>query len=208
MSVDTRERTAEREATEVRHQETHSPVLAPLGFMTSMALPAAVAVAGIAVLGWGAIDWASAVVWGIVATVAFTVSSMVGKAAGMTEMDLPDLIGSVVAEPGTRASKALGAAVHHANGAILAVAWAYGVALVDLPANWWTGVVWGVILTAFAMLMMSTVGAVHPAIRRGEQDDPGLAATNFGRMTPAGSLVGHAVYGAVLGLGVANWPIG
>jgi hypothetical protein len=37
--------------------------------------------------------------------------------------------------------------------------------------------------------MMSSMRAVHPAIRRGEQTDPGPAASNFGGMTPLGSLL-------------------
>lgn len=123
-------------------------------------------------------------------------------------MDLLDLLGSTMATPGSGAATGLGAMIHHVNGALLAVFWAYGVALVDLPANWWTGLIWGAILTAFALLMMTTIGAIHPAIRRGTQDDPGPAATNFGPMTPVGSLMGHLVFGLVLGLGYANLPIG
>lgn len=65
-----------------------------------------------------------------------------------------------------------------------------GVALAGLPANWATGLLWGAILTVLALWMMSTIGAVHPAIRRGEQTEPGPAATNFGSMTPLGSLMG------------------
>ncbi len=145
---------------------------------------------------------------GIVATVAFTLFTKMGNAIGMTRMDLLDLIGSAAVEPGTGRSRVLGALIHHTNGALLAVFWAYGVALVDLPANWWTGALWGVILTAFALVMMSSIGAVHPAIRRHQQDDPGPAATNVGAMTPVGSLMGHVVYGVVLGLGYANLPIG
>jgi hypothetical protein len=55
--------------------------------------------------------------------------------------------------------------------------------------------------------MMSTIGTVHPAMRRGDQDDPGPAATHFGRMTPLGSLMGHLMYGLVLGLAYAAWPL-
>lgn len=65
----------------------------------------------------------------------------------------------------------------------------------------------GAVVTAFALLMMTTVGTVHPAIRRGDQVDPGPAATNFGRMTPMGSLLGHLVYGVVLGAGYASLPL-
>ena len=123
-------------------------------------------------------------------------------------MDLLDLLGSMVAPAGTAASRVTGAVVHHVNGALLAIAWAYGVALVDLPANWATGLAWGAILTVLALWMMTAVGSVHPAIRRGEQDDPGPAATNFGAMTPAGSLMGHLVYGLVLGLLYDAVPLG
>lgn len=193
-------------ATRERQQEHGS--LAPVGFLLSMAGPAAVAIAGIAVEGVGAIDWLSAAVWGVLATVVFTLFSVMGKAMGMTRMDLLDVLGSTMAEPGSGRAKRLGAIIHHVNGAILAVAWAYGTLLVDVEANWASGAVWGVILTAFALLMMSTIGSVHPAIRRGEQTDPGLLATNFGAMTPMGSLAGHVVYGVVLGLGYAHLPIG
>jgi hypothetical protein len=94
------------------------------------------------------------------------------------------------------------------NGALLAVAWAYGAALVGAPANWISALVWGVILWLQALLMMTTIGAVHPAIGHGQQDDPGPAATHFGRMTPVGSLLGHLVYGVVLGLTYQTWPLG
>ncbi len=185
----------------------HSPVLAPLGFMISMAIPAAIAIIGIIALGFDEIYWLGAIVWGVVATLAFTLFSLMGGAMGMTRMDILDLLGSMMAQPGSTAARAIGAMIHHTNGALLAIAWAYGVALVGLPANWLTGLVWGAILTVLALLMLSTMGAVHPAIRRGEQEDPGPLATNFGAMTPIGSLMGHLVYGLVLGLLYQTWPL-
>lgn len=123
-------------------------------------------------------------------------------------MDLLDLLGSIMAQPGSTASRTIGAVIHHVNGALLAIAWAYGAALLGLPANWLTAMGWGVILWALALLMMSAMGSVHPAIREGEQEDPGPAATNFGAMTPVGSLVGHLVYGLVLGLAYQVWLLG
>jgi hypothetical protein len=186
----------------------HSPVWGPIGFMTSMAIPAAIAIIGIVVLGWAEISWLGAIIWGVVATIAFTLFSMMGSAMGMSRMDLLDLLGSTVAPPGSTASRAIGAMLHLGNGALLAIAWVYGVALVGLPANWLTAVGWSVILWALALLMMSTMGSVHPAIKKGEQEDPGPAAINFGAMTPVGSLIGHLVYGLVLGLAYQFWPLG
>lgn len=186
----------------------HSAGAAKLGLMLSMCIPAAVAIIGIILLGGGAIQWLSAIVWGVVATMAFTLFSMMGKKMGMTSMDLLDLLGSTMVQPDTSASRGIGAVIHHMNGALLAVAWAYGVALIGWQANWVTALIWGFILWALALLMMSTIGAVHPAIRRGEQEDPGPAAVNFGKMTPMGSLMGHLVYGLVLGLLYQSWPLG
>lgn len=125
----------------------------------------------------------------------------------MTRMDLLDLLGSRCCPPGSGAAKSLGFVIHHMNGAILAVAWVYGSVLFGLPANWWTALLWGVILTGLAILMTTTIGGVHPAMRAGRQDDPGPSAVNFGKMTPMGNLAGHLVYGLVLGLGYAAWPL-
>lgn len=99
----------------------HSPVWGPVGFMMSMAIPAAIAIIGIIVLGWGEISWLGAIVWGVVATIAFTLFSIMGGAIGMTSMDLLDLLGSMVAPPGSTASQAIGAMIHHTNGALLAI---------------------------------------------------------------------------------------
>lgn len=188
--------------------DRHSMTLAPLGLMISMGIPAGIIVVGAAAEGLGAISWAGAAVWGVAATVAFTLFSMMGKSMGMTDMDLLDLLGSTVAEPGTSRSRTIGAVVHHMNGAILGVAGAYAAVLFDTDLDWISGLVWGAALWVLALLMMSTIGSVHPAIRRRAQDDPGPAATNFGTMTPVGSLMGHAVWGGLLGLLYNAWPLG
>ncbi|HEX6206769.1 MAG TPA: DUF6789 family protein [Actinomycetota bacterium] len=188
-------------------RSTHHPVWGPIGLMLSMAVPIAVIVVGVAVEGSAAISWQGAIVWGVVATVAFTILGMVGTAMGMTRMDLLDLLGSAVATPHTTGSRVIGAVIHHMNGAVLAVAFVYAGTLVGLSPDWIAGLVWGAILWALALLMMTTIGSVHPAIRRGQQEDPGPAGVRFGAMTPVGSLMGHLVYGALLGLLYQAWPL-
>ncbi len=95
----------------------------------------------------------------------------------------------MVAEPGSSAARWTGGVIHSMNGAVLALAWVYGAALLGVPANWVTALVWAVVLTGLA-LWMSTIGPAHPAMRAHRHDDPGPAATNFGSMTPVGSLIG------------------
>jgi hypothetical protein len=163
---------------------THSP-LAPLGFVLSMAVPAALAIVGVIVLGFDEIHWAGAIVWGVVATIAFSAFGLMGTAMGMTRMDIFNLLGSYVAPANTGRTRAIGVLMHHTNGALLAIAWAYAVALGDLAANVWTALLWGAILTALTWLMMSTIGAVHPAIRRGQLEDPGFLMLDLGRRRSA-----------------------
>lgn len=135
----------------------------------------------------------------MVATFAMLALMVMGKKMGMTRMDLNDLVGSMFVRPGSSRSKAIGAGMHLMDGALLGIAFAYGIALLGWVATWATGLLWGVILWMLAAILMSSIGAVHPAMRRGDEEDPGPAAINFGPMTPVGSLMGHAVYGIVLG---------
>lgn len=188
-------------------QTQHAPALSALGVAVAVGVPMAVAVAGIATLGWDAVSWAGAIVWGIVATFAFWLVGLAGNKSGMTRMDLLDLLGSMFTEPHTGKSRAMGFVIHHMNGALLGIAWVYGALLVSVSANWVSGLAWGLILWVLALLLMSSIGGIHPAIRKGQEEDPGNAAMNFGRMTPMGSLMGHIVYGLVLGFLYQTWPL-
>ncbi len=87
----------------------HSRYVAPVGLMMSMLPPVILIFGGVAVEGFGAISWAGAIVWGLAATVVFTGFSIMGKAVGMTRMDLLDLLGSVAAPAGTTKARVLDA---------------------------------------------------------------------------------------------------
>lgn len=112
--------------------ERHSPVLGPLGFLLSIGIPAMIVVIGLISVGWNAISWPGAIIWGIVATIAFTLFTIMGKKMGITRMDLLDLLGSIFVEPHTTTSRTVGGIMHMMNGALLAIAWAYGAALTNL----------------------------------------------------------------------------
>ena len=59
------------------------------------------------------------------------------------------------------------------------------------------GVVHGALVTA-AMPVMLTMG--HPLVKSGEIPAPGPFMTGFGRMTPLGMVMAHAVFGLVTGV--------
>lgn len=177
----------------------HSTGAAGAGVAISVGIPVLIALAGIWTFGWDAISWPGAIIWGIVGAAGFSLAVAAAKSMGYTSIDFADLLGSMFARPGTAASQWTGMMVHFVNGALLAVAFLYGLALVDAPVNWFTGAIWGAIVWVHSLILLTSLGAVHPAIRSGAQHDPGTAGRNFGVSTPWVSLVGHLVYGVLVG---------
>jgi hypothetical protein len=185
----------------------HTPSLSAAGVAFAYAIPAIIGIAGVATLGWDAISWLGALIWGLVAGAVMLLAIMMGRGMGMTRVDFLDLLGSMFAPAHSRRSRAIGLVIHEVDSVLLAAAWAYGVAMAGLPANWLTAMVWGALLWVLSLIVMTSIGGVHPAIRSGTEEDPGTAAANFGPLTPLGSLMGHLVYGAVLGLLYQSWPL-
>lgn len=181
-------------------QTEHSQTRAVISVTMAMGIPAALAIGGLLAMGWGVISWAGAIIWGAVAALAMAIFMAMGRSMGMTTMNLADLLGSTVAEPNTTASNTIGMGIHLMNGALLAIAWTYTMAIFAWPATWLSGLLWGAFVSLLALLMFSSLGAIHPKIRAGKQDDPGPAGTNFGKQTPVGIVMAHLVYGLVLGV--------
>ncbi len=62
------------------------------------------------------------------------------------------------------------------------------------------GVLFGLFLWAVANLMvMPMMGAIHPMVKSGMMPAPGFLMLHLGVMAPVGSLIGHLVYGVLLG---------
>lgn len=169
---------------------------APVWFAATIGSAAALALGGIVTHGWDAISWPGAVTWGIVAAVAFLLVAL--PLWRLTEhLDFLDLLGSIVVRPGTTSAQAIGLIIHLVNGALFGIAWAYGTVIFGVQ-EWGTGFVWGLILWMVTVIVVNTIGSVHPAIRRGERPDP------IGSVPSLIMLVPHIVYGAVLD-GLYHW---
>lgn len=178
----------------------HSKGLAGFNVMVAVLIPAALFLAGLFAEGFEAVSWLGAIVWGVVAGLVMTGVTRMARTAGMTRMNLLDMLGSMVAEPGTDKSRNIGLAMHLVDSALLALAWVYTMAWFNWPANWFTGLLWGAFISVLALLMLSSIGVIHPKIRQGRQDDPGPAAINMGKMTPVGLVIDHLIYGFLLGI--------
>lgn len=160
----------------------------------------------------------AALVAGFVATVVMSAMMKLASAAGMTQMpSMPLVTGSMLSGDRDTAPK-IGLVIHYLMMGTVVFGLVYaGILTVAGNTAILTGVVvglvHGVVVGAVAMPMMP---AMHPRMGAvpapastgtGTHDTsevlltaPGFFGTRWGAMTPAGLLIGHAVYGLVFAL--------
>ncbi|MGK5450812.1 DUF6789 family protein [Streptomyces radiopugnans] len=142
---------------------------------------------------------------GLAGTAAMTAVMVMGRAVGMTDMDIMLITGGMMTGDERRA-RALGAVIHFVvmGTVVFGLLYAALFAWSD-TAGVLTGLVFGfvhgLVVGALAMPMMS---AIHPRMRAGHGGftlpAPGIMGTGYGRGTPAGILLAHLVYGLVVAL--------
>ncbi len=152
-------------------------------------------------------DWAGWALFGLVATTALTAVMIVAQLVGLTRLDLPLLLGTIVTEDPDRARVA-GFFIHLAVGQGFALGYAATFAILD-RATWWLGGILGALHVATALtVIVPLLPGAHPhmASRRAGRsstaalEPPGLLALNYGTQTPAVAIAAHLVYGIALGL--------
>jgi hypothetical protein len=153
------------------------------------------------------VDWAGWALFGLIATTALTAVLIIAQMAGLTRLDLPLVLGTLVTEDPDRA-RAAGFFIHLAVGQGFALGYAASFAVLD-TATWWLGLLLGLLhgLVALAVLVPLLAG-VHPRMAsnragpasRAGLEPPGLFALNYGVQTPATAMAAHAAYGVLLGI--------
>jgi hypothetical protein len=148
-------------------------------------------------------EWA---VWGFAATVVLTTLMAGAQGVGLTRMSLPFLLGTIFTPNRDRARLA-GIAIHLVNGWVFALIY---LAVFRLAGG--GGAARGAAVGAVHALFVLTVvfpmlPGLHPRMagqHRGptaprQLEPPGFLALHYGYQTPACVLLGHVVYGAILG---------
>jgi hypothetical protein len=152
-------------------------------------------------------DWAGWAVFGFIATASLTAVMIGAQMAGLTRLDLPLLLGTVVTEDPDRARVA-GFFVHLGIGQGFALGYAASFALLG-RATWWIGGLLGLVHVAVALTVLVPLFAgVNPnmaSARAGRSstaslEPPGPLGLNYGRRTPAVAIVAHVAYGIAVGL--------
>jgi hypothetical protein len=152
-------------------------------------------------------DWTGWALFGLVATTALTAVMIAAQMAGLTRLDLPLLLGTVVTEDPDRARVA-GFFIHLTIGQGFAFGYAASFALLD-RATWWLGGLFGLLHVAVALtVLVPLLAGVHPRIaseRAGPTstavlEPPGLLGLNYGPQTPIVAIAAHLAYGIALGV--------
>lgn len=148
---------------------------------------------------------APALVAGFVGTVVMTMGMQMGKSMGMTEMDIALITGGMVTSD-ERKARRIGMFIHLVMMGTVVFGIAYALLFQALDSASWTaglgiGLAHGAVVGIIAMPMM---GGIHPRMRAAaegfQMESPGPFGINYGKGTPMGLLMGHALYGVVLAL--------
>lgn len=152
-------------------------------------------------------DWAGWAVFGLVATTGLTAVMMLAQVLGLTRLDLPLVLGTIVSADPDRA-RAAGFGLHLLMGQVFALFYAAAFDSLD-RAGWWLGALFGLghAVVALAVLVPLLPG-LHPRMatdRAGPTstatlEPPGPLALNYGGRTPLVAVAAHVAFGAVLGL--------
>jgi hypothetical protein len=151
-------------------------------------------------------DWGGWATFGLGATVALTAIMLVAQLLGLSRMDIPMMLGTMLAAQTDRA-RVLGFLIHLVNGQVFGLLYAAAFSLLEL-ATWWLGALFGAFhgLAALIVIVPLLPGAHRRmASERGGPrldavlEPPGLLALNYGRETPVVTLIAHVIYGALLG---------
>jgi uncharacterized membrane protein YagU involved in acid resistance len=130
---------------------------------------------------------------GLIAWVVFTLVLYMAPLMGVPKMDVPAMLGGMFGLN----SLALGWVMHLMIGVVLALIYAYWFADVAGGAPWVRGLTFGMLpWLAMMVVIAPMLPVVNPMLAK---MPPGVFLANMGIMASVGSLIGHLIWGAVLG---------
>ena len=148
-------------------------------------------------------DW---LLWGFASTIVLTTILAASQSLGITRMNVPYLLGTMLTADRDRA-KVLGVAMHVVNGWIFSLVYVAAFHAWGGP-TWWKGALIGTVHAAFVLaVLMPVLPGMHPrmasetsgpSVVRG-LEPPGFFALHYGVRTPLSVAIAHIVFGLILG---------
>jgi hypothetical protein len=144
--------------------------------------------------------------WGFVSTIVLTTILAGSQGLGMTRMNIPYLLGTMLTSDRDRA-KLVGIVFHLVNG------WLFSLLYIAAfhswgAATWWLGAAIGVVHAGFVLVVgLPALPGMHPRMASEQYgptvvrqlEPPGFLALHYGFQTPVSVVIAHAVFGAILG---------
>lgn len=152
-------------------------------------------------------DWAGWALFGLVATAVLTAIMVAAQMVGLTRLDLPLVLGTIVTEDPDRA-RAIGFFMHLCVGQGFALGYAAAFSLWG-RATWWLGGLLGLVHVGVILAaLVPVLAGIHPRMaseRAGPSataalEPPGLLGLNYGIQTPLVAIAAHFAFGVSLGL--------
>ena len=151
-------------------------------------------------------NWESWLLSGFLATLVLSTLLSLSQGIGLTRMNIPYLLGTMVT-PDRQRAKLYGFVIHILNG------WLFSILYVLIfesrhLTSWWFGMLIGVAQALFVLTVgMTLMPSLHPRMASEQHgpsatrqlEPPGFMALNYGFRTPLSVFVAHAAYGAILG---------
>jgi hypothetical protein len=144
--------------------------------------------------------------WGFAATIVLTTLLAGTQGLGLTRINVPYLLGSMLTPRRDRA-KIYGFLMH------LGLGWMFSLVYLATfhqlqRATWWLGAVIGLLHGSFVLIAgLPTLPGLHPRMANPhggvtlhrQLEPPGFLGLNYGVQTPVSVLVAHGLFGAILG---------
>ncbi len=142
-------------------------------------------------------DILSAVISGLVGTVAISAVMAMAPLMGMPKMDIVGMLSTMFGKP----NKVLGWIMHFMMGVVFALIYAFLWSIGIGSAGWLSGLIFGAVHWLVVGLMMAMIPVMHVGIKNGDVEAPGLWMTNQGGFLAfIGGLMGHMIFGLVAAL--------
>jgi hypothetical protein len=151
-------------------------------------------------------NWGSWILSGFVATLALSTLLSTSQGIGLTRMNVPYLLGTIIT-PEREKARVYGFLAHFANGWFFSFFYVY-IFEARHVVSWWFGLLIGLSHGLFILaVVMTLLPSLHPRMAseqrgptaRRQLEPPGFLALNYGYQTPLSVFVSHAAFGAILG---------
>ena len=152
-------------------------------------------------------NWESWLLSGFLATLALSTLLSLSQGIGLTRMNIPYLLGTIVT-PDRERAKLFGFGIHILNG------WMFSILYVLIfesrhMVSWWFGMLIGVAQALFVLTVgMTLMPSMHPRMASERQgptvvrqlEPPGFLGLHYGIRTPISVVLAHVAFGIVLGV--------